>query len=191
MAFKRVRDKLSGLFGGGGENPEYIEIDLGQEIKKSKILVRPFLLKSFDDVNAILNSLREGYTIAVVDIKPLKTKDIIELRTLISKENYESIKNDFLIGLMRDEVVSYAYKTGKIKVPEIISNILVAKEDLQECIFQNSVGIDLSKEFTIPLNVRVILNPIISNMITKRFAKKGPIPIKYGEPEIFVEEENE
>jgi len=85
MAFKRVRDKLSGLFGGGGENPEYIEIDLGQEIKKSKILVRPFLLKSFDDVNAILNSLREGYTIAVVDIKPLKTKDIIELKRAIAK----------------------------------------------------------------------------------------------------------
>lgn len=85
MAFKRVRDKLSGLFGGGEENSEYIEIDLGQEIKKSKILVRPFVLKSFDDINAILNSLREGYTIAVVDIKPLKTKDIIELKRSIAK----------------------------------------------------------------------------------------------------------
>lgn len=85
MAFKRVRDKLSGLFGGGGEESEYVEIDLGQEIKKSKILVRPFLLKSFDDVNSILNSLREGYTIAVVDIKPLKTKDIIELKRAIAK----------------------------------------------------------------------------------------------------------
>lgn len=85
MAFKGVRDKLSGLFGGGGEESEYVEIDLGQEIKKSKILVRPFLLKSFDDVNSILNSLREGYTIAVVDIKPLKTKDIIELKRAIAK----------------------------------------------------------------------------------------------------------
>ena len=85
MAFKKVRDKFSGLFGGSGENPEYIEIDLGQEAKKSKILVRPFILKSFDDVNPILNALREGYTIAIIDIKILKTKDIIELKRAIAK----------------------------------------------------------------------------------------------------------
>jgi len=29
--------------------------------------------------------LREGYTIAVIDIKPLKSKDIIELKRAISK----------------------------------------------------------------------------------------------------------
>ena len=32
-------------------------------------MVRTFILKSFEDVNEILNSLREGYTIAVIDIK--------------------------------------------------------------------------------------------------------------------------
>ena len=68
-----------------GEEPEYIEIDLGQEVKKSKILIKTFLLKNFEDVNNILNSLREGYTIAVIDIKPLKSKDIIELKRAIAK----------------------------------------------------------------------------------------------------------
>jgi SepF-like predicted cell division protein (DUF552 family) len=29
--------------------------------------------------------LREGYTIAVIDIKPLKTKDVVELKRSISK----------------------------------------------------------------------------------------------------------
>jgi SepF-like predicted cell division protein (DUF552 family) len=65
---------------------DYIEIDLDQGVtKKDKIKVRPFTLRSYDDVNEILNSLREGYTIAVIDIKPLKTKDVIELKRAVSK----------------------------------------------------------------------------------------------------------
>jgi len=64
---------------------DYVEIDLGHEPKKSKIKVRPFVLKNFDGVTDILNSLREGYTIAVVDIKQIKQKDVIELKRSIAK----------------------------------------------------------------------------------------------------------
>ena len=67
------------------EDSEYIEIDLGREAKKSKIVVKPFVLRSFEEVTDVLNALREGYTIAVIDIKPLKQKDIIELKRAISK----------------------------------------------------------------------------------------------------------
>ena len=80
-----VFDKIKRVLGGKKEEPEYIEIDLGREVKKSKILVRPFVLKSFEDINPILNSLREGYTIAIIDIKPLRGKDVIELKRAISK----------------------------------------------------------------------------------------------------------
>jgi SepF-like predicted cell division protein (DUF552 family) len=77
---------LKKMFGKEDTSEEYIEIDLNQgEPKKEKIKVRPFTLRKYDDVNEILNSLREGYTIAVVDIKPLKTKDIIELKRAVSK----------------------------------------------------------------------------------------------------------
>jgi len=85
MVFKKIKSGLSNMIGTPGEESEYIEIDLGRESKKAKIMVRPFVLKSFEDTNAILNSLREGYTIAVIDIKPLKQKDIIELKRAISK----------------------------------------------------------------------------------------------------------
>ena len=35
MVFKKVKESFSKLWGGSsGENPEYIEIDLGQEVKK-------------------------------------------------------------------------------------------------------------------------------------------------------------
>jgi len=65
---------------------DYIEIDLNQEAEsKNKVLVRPFNLRQFDDVNEILNSLREGYTIAIIDIKSLKSKDVIELKRAITK----------------------------------------------------------------------------------------------------------
>ncbi len=80
-----VFDKLKKAFKGSGDETDYIEIDLGREVKKSKVLVRPFVLKSFDDITPILNSLREGYTIAIIDIKQLRAKDVIELKRAISK----------------------------------------------------------------------------------------------------------
>lgn len=80
-----VLEGLKKMLGVGSEEPEYIEIDLGKEVKKAKILVRPFVLKSYEDISPILNSLREGYTIAIIDIKPLRSKDIIELKRAISK----------------------------------------------------------------------------------------------------------
>ena len=74
------------LMGKDRGEEDYIEIDLDQQTdSKSKILVKPFTLKQFDDVNEILNALREGYTIAIADIKPMKTKDVIELKRAVSK----------------------------------------------------------------------------------------------------------
>ncbi len=64
---------------------DFIEIDLEQEKSDSKILIKTFVLKVYEDINPILNSLREGYTIAVIDIRTLKSKDVIELKRAISK----------------------------------------------------------------------------------------------------------
>ncbi len=66
-------------------SPEFIEIDLEQEKSDSKIIVKTFVLKTYEDINPILNALREGYTIAVIDIKVLKSKDVVELKRVISK----------------------------------------------------------------------------------------------------------
>jgi len=85
MVFERLKKGISGAFGGSSDDLDYVEIDLGKEVKKAKVIVRPFVLKSYEDVNPILNALREGYTIAVIDFKPLKAKDIIELKRAISK----------------------------------------------------------------------------------------------------------
>ena len=81
-----VFDRFKKMIGGEGEvSPDFIEIDLEQEKSDSKVLVKTFVLKVYEDINPILNALREGYTIAVIDIKPLKSKDVIELKRAISK----------------------------------------------------------------------------------------------------------
>ena len=66
-------------------SPDFIEIDLDQEKSDSKIIIKTFSLKVYEDINPILNALREGFTIAVIDIKTLKSKDVIELKRAISK----------------------------------------------------------------------------------------------------------
>ena len=84
MVFKRLRK----VFSGESEDDfkdEYLEIDLDQKEKENKVFVKLFVLKQYDDVNEILNALREGYTIAIIDIKALRQKDSIELKRAVSK----------------------------------------------------------------------------------------------------------
>lgn len=71
---------------GKDDSEEYVEIDLNSnEPRDTKIVVRPYVLRQFDDINDVLNGLREGYTIAVIDIKALKAKDVVELKRAIAK----------------------------------------------------------------------------------------------------------
>jgi SepF-like predicted cell division protein (DUF552 family) len=65
---------------------EYVELDTvtGGDAK-NKVVVRPFVLDDFSDVKPILDSLREGYTICLVNIRPLKDKDLVELKRAINK----------------------------------------------------------------------------------------------------------
>jgi len=76
---------LRNLFGRENEE-DYVEIDVDSaKPEENKVAVRPFILKDFEGVGEILDALREGYSIAVIDIKPLKSKDIIELKRAIAK----------------------------------------------------------------------------------------------------------
>ena len=65
---------------------DFVELDTTpQKSDETKVVVRPFVLEDFSDVKDILDALRNGYTIALVNIKPLKDKDIIELKRAINK----------------------------------------------------------------------------------------------------------
>jgi len=77
--FKRLKSE------GSAETPDFVEIDTGLKENDSKVAVKTFVLKTYEDINPILNALREGYSIAVIDIKSLKAKDVIELKRVVSK----------------------------------------------------------------------------------------------------------
>jgi len=85
MVFDKIRKAFSDSVGGEVASDEYIEIDLEQTEKENKVIVKLFVLKQYEDVNTILNALREGYTIAIIDFKILKQKDPIELKRAVSK----------------------------------------------------------------------------------------------------------
>lgn len=85
MVFRKIKEAFSGSITEEPAGDEYLEIDLGQEEKEEKVLVKLFTLKDYDEVNEILEALREGYTIAIIDIKVLRQKDSIELKRAISK----------------------------------------------------------------------------------------------------------
>jgi SepF-like predicted cell division protein (DUF552 family) len=86
---------------------DYLEIDTDNlPQKKNKVLVRPFTVTDFADVKPILDVLREGYTIALVNIGPLKSKDLIELKRVVNKlkKTCDAIEGD-IAGFGEDWVV--------------------------------------------------------------------------------------
>ncbi len=84
--FSRIKESIGGpSYEEEVDREGYVELDTENEDVKSKILVRPFTINDFEDIKPILDSLREGYTIALINIKPLKDKDLIELKRAINK----------------------------------------------------------------------------------------------------------
>ena len=70
------------------EEAEHGYVELGTESgadARSKLMVRPFVIEEFEGIKPILDSLREGHTIALINIKPLKDKDLVELKRAINK----------------------------------------------------------------------------------------------------------
>ena len=84
----RLKERLSGSDEGSGDASEvtdYVELDTNASAEKAKIVVRPFILDDFEQIKPILDVLREGHTISLINIKPLKDKDLIELKRAINK----------------------------------------------------------------------------------------------------------
>lgn len=110
-----IKNKFSGMFGSSaGEEAilnegekEYVELDTATtEVAKGKIIVKPFVINDFNDIKGVLDTLREGATIALVNIKPLKDKDIIELKRVINKlkKTTDAIEGD-IAGFGDDYIV--------------------------------------------------------------------------------------
>jgi SepF-like predicted cell division protein (DUF552 family) len=86
---------------------EYVELDTTRGSEGGqKVIVKPFVLDDFTDIKPILDSLREGNTICLVNIRPLKEKDLIELKRAINKlkKTTDAIEGD-IAGFSDDYIV--------------------------------------------------------------------------------------
>ncbi len=89
-AFDKLKEKISGL----KENYDYDEysgdyIEVSPERKEalpaSNVMIKPFVLNDFTDIKPVLDYLREGTTIALINIRPLRDRDIVELKRAVNK----------------------------------------------------------------------------------------------------------
>ena len=68
------------------------------------------VLDDFEDIKGVLDVLRHGKTIALVNIKPLKERDIVELKRAVNKlrKTCEAIDGD-IAGFGEDYIVAVPY----------------------------------------------------------------------------------
>lgn len=85
--FSKLKDRVSASEDvmEQAEGSGYVELDTGTSEDSSKIVVKPYIISDFENIKDILDDLREGRTIALINIKPLKDKDIVELKRAINK----------------------------------------------------------------------------------------------------------
>ena len=107
--FSRLKNKILGTDIDYSEEfaDDFVEIDTKKDIgKKSKVVVRPFIISDFPDVKDALDALREGYTIALINIKPIRDRDIVELKRAINKlkKTCDAIDGD-IAGFGEDWIV--------------------------------------------------------------------------------------
>ena len=87
------------------EGEEYVQVDHpGKD--KSAFLIRSFTLNDFEDTKEVIKVLRTGRFIALIDLKPLKENDVVDLRRAVNKLKgvNEEISGD-IAGLSGDWLV--------------------------------------------------------------------------------------
>ncbi|MCD6576066.1 MAG: cell division protein SepF [Nanoarchaeota archaeon] len=107
--FKDFLSKLTGKTVIKKENEEeFIELEPDEMHKKTaKVFVKYFILTDFADIKPVIDALREGYTIALIKIKPLKDKDMNELKRAINKvkRTCEAIDGE-IVGIDEDWIIA-------------------------------------------------------------------------------------
>ncbi len=130
---KKIISNLKSRF---GRKPDYSDdtavdpegyVELSHESasdSKAKVIVRPFAIEDFADIKPVLDALREGYTICLINIRPIRDKDLNELKRSINKlkKTAEAIEGD-IAGFGEDWLViapSFAqiYRPPKKKAPQ-------------------------------------------------------------------------
>lgn len=130
MVFDRFRRMMGGSEEEVERSSEFIEIDLGKEKSDSKIYIKTFILRNYEDINPILVALREGYSIVVIDIRPLKQRDIVELKRAISKvkKTVEALDGK-IAGFGENTVIATPSKVFDIQKGAAVVDVSKSRDD--------------------------------------------------------------
>jgi len=115
------------------QEEDYVELSHEGEQSHSKVTVRPFVLEDFADTKLILDALREGYTIALINIKPLKDHDLVELKRSINKlkKTTDAIEGD-IAGFGEDWIcITPSFAKIHRDAPDLTPGEVVASANVQ------------------------------------------------------------
>jgi SepF-like predicted cell division protein (DUF552 family) len=87
---------------------EYIEVRPKKDNTRDKIQIKYFIISDYNDTKVILDHVREGNSIILANIKPLRTKDLTELKRSISKirKTCEAVGGD-IVGIEENLIIIY------------------------------------------------------------------------------------
>ena len=92
----------------GASSNDYIELKEKpiSGDNSAKIFVRYCVLDAFEDVKPIMDFIREGYSVCIIKIKAMKTKDINELKRAISKiKKVCEVMDGTVVGMDEDYLI--------------------------------------------------------------------------------------
>lgn len=101
---KWLKNQLSKIDGSEEEGENYVALE-GRKYDQ-KLQVKTYALTEFEDIKKIGKCVREGQSVVLVDLKPLKEKDIIDLKRSVNKLKAVSqeVQGD-IAGLSGDWIV--------------------------------------------------------------------------------------
>ncbi len=108
---QKIKDSLRSVktipIKGSEEDNDYIELK-EQPIndEQASIFFRYFVFDAFEDVKPVLDFIREGSSICLIKIKPLKNSDISELKRAINKiKKVAEVVGASVLGMDEDYVI--------------------------------------------------------------------------------------
>ncbi len=105
---KTLRDLRSKVLGPKGEKksktPELVEASISEEASKM-LTLRLIVMESYGDTEDILRALRTGETMVVVKIRPLREKDMSELKRAVNRLKTHCTATDSQLAALDDNWV--------------------------------------------------------------------------------------
>ncbi|MFA6089151.1 MAG: cell division protein SepF [Candidatus Woesearchaeota archaeon] len=140
QTFQKITDAITRPFKRAddddeGEPQNYLELETQKDqpaSESNKIVVRTFSIEDFQDIKPILDAIREGYTIALVDVKPIRSKDVIELKRTVNKlkKTVEAIEGD--IAAFGDDWIVVTPQFAKIYRPDSATSAPAKKKNVDD-----------------------------------------------------------